>query len=109
MRWYASLRRPGEIAFVRRRGRRVAGAGFAFYAAEQRGSRSRVAITVSKSVGSAVVRNLVKRRVKGALDALRPLEKPMRVVIVARPEAAGAAYEALAAEVARSIGQLSAG
>ncbi len=106
MRWYASLRRPSEIAFVRRRGRRVAASAFAFYASEQRGRTSRIAITVSKAVGSAVVRNLVKRRVKGALDAIVPLDRALRVVIVARPEAATASYEDLADEVARSIGRL---
>jgi ribonuclease P protein component len=102
MRWYGRLRRSGEIAFVRRRGRRSGYASFAVFALEG-GSGTRVCVTVSKAVGGAVVRNAVRRRIKAALDALEIPAPGARLVFVAKPEAATLPYERLAADVAAAL------
>ena len=103
MRWYGRLRRSGEIAFVRRKGRRAGYAGFAVFSVEG-GAGTRVCVTVSKAVGGAVARNTVRRRIRGALEAL-PIAAPnVRLVFVARPEAASVPFERLAADVAAALG-----
>jgi ribonuclease P protein component len=103
MRWYGRLRRSGEIAFVRRRGRRSGYAGFSVFALEG-GTETRVCVTVSKAVGGAVARNSVRRRIKGALDALEIPAPGARLVFIAKPEAATLPYERLAADVAVALG-----
>jgi ribonuclease P protein component len=99
VRWYSSLRRPGEISFVRRSGLHARAATVAAHASQASGGNCRIAVTVSKAVGKAVVRNLVKRRIKGALDGLRAPGRPLRIVLVARPEAGTEPYERLARDV----------
>lgn len=100
MRWYASLRRPGEIAFVRRSGRHAGAGTVAAHVAGSPGGPCRIAVTVSKAVGNAVVRNLVKRRIKGVLNGLGPPGRSLRIVIVARPAAGSEPYARLARDVA---------
>lgn len=110
MRWYESLRRQAEIAYVRRRGRRSATAMFAAYAADLTSKRPRVAITVAKTVGKAVVRNRIRRRVRGALDALGPSLAPRTgLLVIARPKAAQASYAEIAADVAAALAELAPG
>jgi len=106
MRWYGRLRRAGEIAFVRRRGRQAAFATLSAYAAPESSGSSRVGVTVSKAVGGAVTRNLVRRRIRGALEALRVPERPVRLLFVAKPAAATAGYPRLAADVAAALGRV---
>jgi ribonuclease P protein component len=66
----------------------------------------RVGITVSGAVGGAVVRNLVRRRVQGALAALPPAAAGTEVVLVLRPQAAAAPYATLAADVAEAVARV---
>jgi ribonuclease P protein component len=106
MRWYHRLQRSGEIAFVRRRSKAAGLATLDAYAAAGRGRQTRVAVTVSKAVGKAIVRNLVRRRIRGALDACPPLETGLRLLIVAKPAAAAASYESLASDVGAVLGRL---
>jgi ribonuclease P protein component len=54
------------------------------------------------------VRNRVRRRIRGALDALTPPALAQRLLFVAKPAAAQASYEHLAAEVERALARLSA-
>jgi ribonuclease P protein component len=105
VRWYDSLRRQGEIAFLRRRGRQIGLPTLAAFGAEERGSRSRIAISVSTSIGGAVVRNLIRRRIRGALDE-RAAPKPLRILFVARPPAASEPYARLAADVGAALERL---
>ena len=102
MRWYGRLRRSGEIAFVRRRGRRSAFPSFSVFALAG-GSGTAVCVTVSKAVGGAVVRNAVRRRIRGALDALEIPAPGARMVFVAKPEAALLPYARIAADVAAAL------
>ena len=107
MRWYASLRRPADFARVRRRGRRGAFETLSAFALERRGGAWRVGITVAGTVGGAVVRNLIRRRVQGALDALPPERRQEArardLVLVLRPCAAQAPYSALERDVAAAV------
>jgi ribonuclease P protein component len=103
MRWFGRLRRSGEIAFIRRRGRHASLTTLAAYAAPEARGGSRVGVTVSKAVGGAVVRNLVRRRIRGALEALPMPVNPVRLLFVAKPAAATAPYERLAADVEAAL------
>ena len=107
MRWFGRLRRKAEIALVRRHGRRAGSASLAAYALEARDRRTRIAVTVSKGVGGAVVRNLVRRRIVGALDALgREPGAPAMILFVAQPLAAEVPYARLAIDVASALSRL---
>ncbi|MGH7707243.1 MAG: ribonuclease P protein component [Candidatus Dormibacteria bacterium] len=108
-RWYGRLCRSGEIGFVRRRGRRIALPTLTAYAVVDRAGRLQVAVATATPVGHAVVRNRVRRRVRGALDSLAP-GPPLsaRVVLVAKPAAASAPYARIAADVFTVLERLAA-
>jgi ribonuclease P protein component len=106
VRWYGRLRRSSEIAFVRRRGRQVSSSCLVAYAAPADVPGSIVAVTVAKTVGGAVVRNRVRRRIRGALDALPAPAAGERLLFVAKPAAAQASYERLAGEIERALARL---
>lgn len=106
MRWYLRLGRASEISHVRRRGRVAGGPTLSAYAVPERSGVTRVAITVSKAVGNAVTRNLVRRRIRGALDECTPLATGLRLLIVAKPAAAGAPYAGIAHDVDAALGRL---
>ena len=104
MRRFASLRRQGDFARVRARGRRTATPNLTIFCEPApRQEKSLVGITVSKSVGGAVVRNLVKRRLLACLDGLLDGKPLARIVITARPSAAAASYQQLCGEVAKAL------
>ena len=106
MRWYASLRRSGEIAHVRRRGRQAGVETLTAFALPPGDRSSRVAVTVATAVGCAVVRNRVKRRIKSALDARAVPATAVRLVVVARPAAATQPYSRLVSDLATSLDRL---
>ncbi len=101
MRAYEPLRRRGDFARVTRRGRRYAGTYLTCFVADGR-RRTRIGITISASIGGAVVRNRLRRRIKAILD-LSPLDAPpwRDIVFIARPGAGELRYPALVDEVAR--------
>jgi ribonuclease P protein component len=97
------LRRRGDFARVQRRGKRRVGAAFVALSTEGR-DVSRVGITVAKTVGNAVVRNRLRRRVKAMLDRAAFGSPPYRdVVLIARPGAGELDAAAIAAELARLL------
>ena len=108
MRWYDRLRRSSEIAHVRRRGRHAGLANLTAYALDERRGRTRVAVSVAKAVGGAVTRNLVRRRIRGALERLPPPGVSLRLLIVAKPAAALSSFERLSADVATALARLGA-
>jgi ribonuclease P protein component len=61
-------------------------------------SRPRLGVSVSRRVGSSVVRNLVRRRLREIFRRSRPLFgiRAARVVVNARPTAASASFSELA-------------
>jgi len=103
MRWYDRLRRSSEIVQVRRKGVRAAAPSFALFALPGGEGRVRVGVTVSKAVGGAVTRNLVRRRILGALDGMAERPSSGRLLFVARPSAAAEPYARLAADVAGAL------
>ncbi len=103
MRRFDRLRRAGEIAFLRRKGRPMHFATLsAFVAAPSSDGAVRIGIVTSKAVGGAVVRNRVRRRIRGALDAL-PVAPSNRMLFVAKPGSGEVAFAVLAADVASAV------
>lgn len=89
---------------MHRRGKRSVAPTLVLLAAE--GPReTKVGITVSKTVGNAVVRNRVRRRIKAILDR-HPLGGPpyRELLFIARPGAAEAPFDLLKADVERLLG-----
>ena len=100
MKKYAAL---GDFARVQRRGKRRVGAAFVALTADGR-DVSRVGITVAKTIGNAVVRNRLRRRVKAILDRSTFGAPPYRdLVLIARPGAGEAGFAAVATELARLL------
>jgi ribonuclease P protein component len=103
VRAYDSLRRRGDFARVTRRGKRRAAPHLTCFVADGR-RRTRVGVTVASSVGGAVVRNRVKRRIKAILDRYPLGAPPWRdIVLIARPGAGELGFPELADEVARVL------
>jgi ribonuclease P protein component len=97
MRGFASLRRQSDFDRLRRRGRRVAAEAFTLYRddALPNDVTCLVGVAVSKAVGTAVVRNRIRRRVAAILHDALPKRPPMRLLVVARPAAATASFAGL--------------
>ena len=106
MRRFASLRRTADFARLRRRGRRTATPNLTVYREEGAGSDTRplVGFTISKSVGKAVVRNTLRRRLGACIHELLADRTLLRILVVARPSAATLSYTALCAEMRRALG-----
>jgi ribonuclease P protein component len=67
----------------------------------------RIGFSISAKVGGAVVRNLLKRRLRTvAAAALAGIEDGYDLVVVVRPEAATAAYAELEAEFRELAGRV---
>lgn len=65
---------------------------------------SQVGFVVSKAIGNAVQRNLVKRRLRhAALDQIAGLPPRTRAVVRALPPAAGAPFAELSADLASCL------
>lgn len=106
MRRFASLRRQAEFARLRQRGRRIATKTLTMYLADALPSdvTSLVGITVNKSIGKAVVRNRLRRRLAAAVNEALARSRAVRLVVVARPPAAHLAFAQLSAEVTSALG-----
>jgi ribonuclease P protein component len=97
-----SLRRSGDFARVRGRGRRTQTSALAIYSLMKRSGPVRVGIVVGRSVGGAVERNRVRRRLRAALAGLLG-PTPRDLVIVARPASARTSFAELSKELAGAL------
>jgi len=106
VRRFASLRRRGDFARLRARGRRTPTRNFSIYQADP-GARDELAlvgITINKAVGGAVVRNRLRRRISAIVQEVFLAGKPRaRVLIVARPAAATLGFGALRTELIQAL------
>jgi len=81
---------------VQERGKRITAGPLVGLVAPSPDGRSRLGITVSSKVGTAVVRNAVRRRLRELLRKRRDRwPGGMHLVVVARPSAREASFEAL--------------
>ena len=98
------LRRSGDFARVRREGRAWSHPWLVVTAVPNGGTVSRVGFTVSKRVGKAHVRNLVRRRLREATRAYLPELAPgYDIVIISRPALASQPFAALAGALAQQL------
>ncbi|WES63605.1 ribonuclease P protein component [Microbacter sp. GSS18] len=99
------LTRGADYRAVVRRGRRCAGAHtVAYVVTTESGRPSRFGFIVSRQVGSAVVRNTVRRRLKAVCaQSLPGVRAGNDIVIRALPAAATASFAELRDEVSRCL------
>lgn len=94
------LRRTREFTRVMRSGRRARGPLVHVAAVATGGAETRIGLAVSRQVGTAVVRNRVKRRLRMTMRAL-PWLPGFDVVIVAQPGIDQATFQ----EIERALRQ----
>jgi ribonuclease P protein component len=101
-----SLRRQADFARLRRTGRRVSTKSLTIYRSDSLAGEccSLVGITVSKSIGKAVVRNKLRRRLSAIVREALASQQAMRLLVVPRPAAAQASFADLKSEVTSALG-----
>jgi len=98
------MRRPAEFAAAVRSGARAGSRVLTVHVAPTTTEGVRVGFVVPRSVGSAVVRNGVRRRLRHVLRAeLDGLPRGVDVVVRVHPGAAAMSSTALRAELARAL------
>ncbi|MHB8148113.1 MAG: ribonuclease P protein component [Vulcanimicrobiaceae bacterium] len=105
MRPFASLRRRADFSRLRQRGRRIGTKHLTVYRADAfpADPASLVGIAIGVSIGKAVVRNTLRRRLKAILHE-QLAGRRLRLLFVARPGAAAADFAGLRADVTRALG-----
>lgn len=94
------LRRSADYARVQGEGRRIRSAHLLLVVCRGAEPTSRVGLTVSRKVGTAVARNRVKRWLREAVRAVPgPRAGPWDLVLIPRAEAAEVGLIGLRAEV----------
>jgi ribonuclease P protein component len=106
------MRRPEEFKAAMRSGRRAGGATLSAHVLLASGAvpedpEPKVGFVVSRAVGSAVVRNRVKRRLRELMRGrIARLPGGCLLVVRAHPAAAGASQADLAADLDLVLGRL---
>jgi ribonuclease P protein component len=106
------MRRPEDFRLVMRTGRRAGGPALAAHflstpGGVRAGEPAKVGFVVSRAVGSAVVRNQVKRRLRELMRRrLASLPEGCMLVVRVHPAAASARQADLAADLDLVIGRL---
>jgi ribonuclease P protein component len=100
------LTRPADFDTVRREGASRGGRHLGVRVVRNGLADTRFGLSTGRKVGSAVIRNRVRRRLRAILRALGPrLDSGWDVLIVARPSSAEASYPDLAGSVERLLGR----
>lgn len=89
------LLRRGDFLRVQRRGARAKGKSLVLIAMSTRQPTGRAGLVVSKKVGNAPIRNLIKRRLRHILRENKNTFARRDLVIMALPEAPGFTFEEL--------------
>ena len=92
------IRRPVEFRSVLARGNRVSNTQMNVVAISNKRSCSRIGLSVSKRVGSAVTRNLVKRRIQTAFANICD-EGGWDFIVIAKPPSSRVSYGELYAGI----------
>jgi ribonuclease P protein component len=108
MRRFASLRRHADFARLRRQGRRVTTKSLIVYGSDSLPGdpSSLVGFTVSKAIGKAVIRNKLRRRLAAILHDRLATYRTMRLLVVARPQAAHVPFGDLSVELTSALGRV---
>ena len=99
------IRRPAEFRRVFTRGKRKSGDYVNVTVLRNDLPFSRIGLSVSKRVGNAVSRNLVKRRLCQAFSDMN-IADGWDVIITAKPEASNVSYPILDETMRQSMGRL---
>ena len=108
LRRHQRLRRRVDFQRCYRRGRKRHGSLASLHYQTTEKEDVRLGITASRKVGKAVVRHLLKRRIREIFRRYRDrgLLRPMDLVVHLKPAAAGAEFAVLEAEIERLLGAL---
>ena len=101
------MTRPADFRTAVRRGRRIGTSGVVLHVLERPGSEpSRFGFIVTKAVGGAVTRNLVRRRLRSvSRDILPSMPGSRDVVMRALPGSDQVSWATLHAEISESLGR----
>ena len=99
------LCRNRQFSYVYRRGMRASCRDITLIYA--RNARKRVGFSVSKKVGSAVVRNLIKRRLRECIRPLLPKLKNGFYVVIAHPSSTQRSFQELKRSMDTTLRKLS--
>lgn len=100
------LTRSADFATLQRDGSARADRFISIRIARNGLERTRFGFSTSRKLGTAVVRNRVRRRLRVIVrDATPRLQQGWDILVVARPTCAGASYQELAGSIDRLFGR----
>jgi ribonuclease P protein component len=100
------IRRRASFRRIQRFGKKIASKSFTVLYSANDTNAARFGLTVSKRVGTAVVRNRLKRRLRESLRRRKSAVTAVDLVIIAKPSAASLDYESLDKEMASILERL---
>ena len=87
------ITRANDFKRVRQNGKTYAHPLVVILVSKEPGDEKRIGIIVGKSVGNAVMRNLVKRRIRSIADEfIQQLNRNAEILIIAKPPIASAEF-----------------